>query len=61
MYFCKVTDVLPRVAALNAQQVAIVGDFNDWNRTSTFLIKRGNGDIAVTLELEAGNNTVSAI
>ncbi len=54
MYFCKVTDVLPRVAALNAQQVAIVGDFNDWNRTSTFLIKRGNGDIAVTLELEAG-------
>lgn len=51
---CKVTFVLPGEAAPMAQQVAIVGDFNDWNKTSTYLVKTENGDFNITLELEAG-------
>jgi hypothetical protein len=51
---CKVTFILPREAALKAKQVAIVGDFNNWNRTTTPLSKLENGDFRVTLELEAG-------
>ncbi len=51
---CKVTFILPGEAALKAKQVAIVGDFNNWNNTTTSLSKLGNGDFSVTLELEAG-------
>ncbi|MGO9014936.1 MAG: isoamylase early set domain-containing protein [Dissulfurispiraceae bacterium] len=51
---CKVTFILPGEAAPKAQQVAIVGDFNNWNMTSTYLGKTENGDFSVTLELEAG-------
>ncbi len=51
---CKVTFMLPGDAALKARHVAIVGDFNSWNKTTTPLNKMGNGDFSVTLELEAG-------
>ena len=51
---CKVTFILPGEAALKAKQVAIVGDFNNWNKTTTSLSKLENGDFSVTLELEAG-------
>ena len=51
---CKATFILPGEAALKAQQVAIVGDFNNWNKIATPLNKMENGDFTVTLELEAG-------
>ncbi len=51
---CKVTFILPGEAALKAKQVAIVGDFNNWNETTTSLLKMENGDFSVTLDLEAG-------
>ena len=51
---CKVTFMLPGEAALKAQLVAIVGDFNNWNKTTTPLNKTENGDFTVTLELETG-------
>ncbi len=51
---CKVTFILPGEAALKAQQVAIVGDFNNWSKTNTSLSKMENGDFTVTLDLETG-------
>jgi hypothetical protein len=51
---CKVTFRLPGEAASKAATVTVVGDFNDWNREVTPLEKLGNGDFAVTVELEAG-------
>ncbi len=36
---CKVTFKLPKEAALEAQNVTIAGDFNDWNANET-LMKR---------------------
>jgi hypothetical protein len=51
---CKATFMLPGEAAPRARTVAIVGDFNNWNRDATPLKKLGNGDFAVTVELEAG-------
>jgi hypothetical protein len=51
---CKATFMLPGEAAPRAQTVTIVGDFNNWNRDATLLKKLGNGDFAVTVELDAG-------
>jgi hypothetical protein len=51
---CKATFMLPGEAAPKAQTVTIVGDFNNWNRDATPLKKLGNGDFAVTIELDAG-------
>jgi 1,4-alpha-glucan branching enzyme len=48
---CKVTFRLPQEAALNAQTVTIVGDFNQWNLTQTPMKKLKNGDFQVTLDL----------
>jgi hypothetical protein len=51
---CKATFVLPGEAAQRARTVTIVGDFNNWNRDANPLKKLGNGDFAVTVELDAG-------
>jgi hypothetical protein len=51
---CKVTFVLPKEAALDAETVTIVGDFNDWNRENIVMKRLKNGDFAVTLQLKAG-------
>jgi hypothetical protein len=51
---CKATFMLPGEAALDAATVTIVGDFNDWNRDADPLEKLGNGNFAVTVELDAG-------
>lgn len=48
---CKVTFRLPKDAALDANMVSIVGDFNNWNLTETQMKKLKNGDFTVTLEL----------
>jgi len=51
---CKVTFVLPKDAAQNAQSVTIVGDFNRWNRTANPLKALKNGNYTITLNLEKG-------
>jgi 1,4-alpha-glucan branching enzyme len=51
---CKVTFRLPRIAAREAKNVNIVGDFNDWNIYASPMNKLKNGDYTLTLELEPG-------
>jgi hypothetical protein len=48
---CKVTFTLPKEAAPEAQVVAIVGDFNNWNLTETQMKKLKSGDFQLTLKL----------
>lgn len=49
---CKATFTLPKDAAPEAQSVAIVGDFNNWDREATPMKRLKNGDFTVTLELQ---------
>ncbi len=51
---CAVTFTLPKVAAPNAKNVCIVGDFNNWNMRAHPMQKVKNGDYVVTLNLEGG-------
>ncbi len=48
---CNVTFRLPKEAAPDAQVVAIVGDFNNWNVTENQMKKLKNGDFKSTLTL----------
>ena len=50
----KVTFRLPPEAAADARQVALVGDFNDWNPHATPMTRLKNGEHKVTLDLEPG-------
>jgi len=49
---CKVTFRLPEFAAVGAESVYIVGDFNDWDIHANPMEKLGNGNFTATLELE---------
>jgi DNA-directed RNA polymerase omega subunit len=51
---CRVTFRLPSVAAVKAQSVHIVGDFNDWNIHGSPMKKAQNGDYTITLDLTPG-------
>ena len=51
---CKVTFRLPRIAAVDAKSVCIVGDFNNWSIHSHPMRKLKSGDYTITLELEPG-------
>ena len=51
---CKVTFRLPRIAATDAKNVCIVGEFNDWNIYANPMKKLKSGDYTITLELEPG-------
>jgi 1,4-alpha-glucan branching enzyme len=51
---CSVTFVLPKAAALDAGSVCILGEFNNWSVDAHPLVKRDEGDFAITLELDAG-------
>ncbi|MCI2228939.1 isoamylase early set domain-containing protein [Polaribacter sp. MSW13] len=50
---CKVTFTFP---AEEANHVAVVGNFNDWNTASTPLKKLKNGSFKGTVDLEANNS-----
>ena len=50
---CKVTFTLP---AEEANSVAVVGSFNDWNAETTPLKKLKNGSFKGTVDLEANNS-----
>lgn len=48
---CKVTFKLSKEEAKAAQEVCLVGDFNDWDETSTPMKKLKNGSFTATLNL----------
>jgi len=50
---CRVTFSLP--AEVQAQEVCLCGDFNEWNETAQPLKRRKDGSFAVTLSLKAGH------
>ena len=42
-------------ASISAQEVALLGDFNEWSPDATKLKRAKNGDWKVTIRLQAGN------
>ena len=48
---CKVTFELPKDAAVSANKVNIVGEFNEWDLNSTPMKRRKDGSFTVTLDL----------
>ncbi|MEN8263184.1 MAG: isoamylase early set domain-containing protein [Nitrospirota bacterium] len=48
---CNVSFRLPKEAAPDAQNVAIAGDFNNWDSTETLMKKLKSGDFKLTLKL----------
>jgi 1,4-alpha-glucan branching enzyme len=51
---CKVTFTLPPEAATGAESVHLVGDFNNWDKTSLPLKRSAEGSWETTLSLDAG-------
>jgi 1,4-alpha-glucan branching enzyme len=51
---CKVTFSLPLEAAPNAQDVRVVGDFNNWNWEKGLPMKPTKKDYQASVELEPG-------
>ncbi len=51
---CSVTFRLPKEAVPDAQEIMIVGDFNNWHLSETPMTKLKNGDFKVTLKLPRG-------
>lgn len=51
---CKVKFVAPAPLVSKAKKVYLAGDFNDWDYEATPLRKQKNGDLATTVELDAG-------
>lgn len=51
---CKVTFMLPGIAAPGAGIVCIVGDFNNWSIISHPMKRQKSGDFTITLDLEPG-------
>ncbi len=50
----KVTFRLPREAAPEALSVHLVGDFNDWDKSSLPMTRLKNGEFKLTLDLPVG-------
>lgn len=53
---CKVTFELPVESVNNANEVAVVGGFNNWDASATILKKQKNGVFKTTLELPVGES-----
>ena len=53
---CKVTFKLPKEAAQNAEQVHLVGEFNEWKVGATPMKKLKDGSFTVTMDLESGKD-----
>lgn len=52
---CKVTFILPEALATDVESAFLVGDFNDWNETSTPLDKKESKtgrNFEITLDLD---------
>jgi len=53
---CKVTFVLPKEAAPDAESVCILGEFNNWAQDAHPLKRLKGGDFTIALELETGRS-----
>lgn len=51
--FCKVTFELPSQATRGASKVALAGEFNDWDTSSTLMKRRKDGSFSITIDLPA--------
>lgn len=51
---CKVTFIMPKEAAPSANDVYLVGDFNDWGKKPLPLKKLKNGTFKITVDLQKG-------
>ena len=51
---CKVSFSLPKEAANGAEQVSIVGDFNNWDTKQHKMKKLKNGSFTSTIDLQVG-------
>lgn len=49
---CRVTFTLPKAATAEAQGVALVGDFNNWDREATPMKRLKDGSFSITLDLQ---------
>jgi 1,4-alpha-glucan branching enzyme len=52
--FCKVTFSVPADVVAEAKQVAVLGEFNNWDAEALPLKKQKDGSFKATVELEAG-------
>jgi len=52
---CKVTFTLPREMAEQFDEVAVVGDFNNWDPKANMFVLKENGERSVSVEVEANN------
>lgn len=53
---CNVTFVFTLEADPTAKNVALVGDFNNWNETSTPMKRQKNGSFRVQVKLDRGKS-----
>ena len=53
---CKVTFTLPKVAAENAAEVKVLGDFNDWSWDKGAIMKSSKEEFKTTIELATGKS-----
>jgi len=51
---CKVTFKFPKQAANGAKKIAIVGEFNEWNKKKDQMKALKDGSFTKTLDLEVG-------
>ena len=52
---CKVTFTVDPTLVDGAKEVAVLGDFNNWDPSETSMKKGKDGSFAKTIELEVGN------
>ena len=51
---CKVTFTLAPETVADVKEVALLGEFNEWNPSAVLLKKQKDGSYKTTVELEAG-------
>lgn len=51
---CRVTFSMP--AEINAQQIHLCGEFNQWNKSSHLMLRRQDGRFSLTLTLKTGRS-----
>ena len=53
---CKVTFTFPKEAVVDATEIRVVGDFNNWDWESGTIMKATKTEYKATIELPTGNN-----